>query len=107
MRKFLSIAIVSMFATNFAFAQAPAAESGSCEARALSKEGKPLYGAAKAAFMKKCNRETNGQPAQTEPEAKSKGGAQQEKMKTCNAEAKSAGKKGDERKAFMKECLSK
>ncbi|MET0268450.1 MAG: PsiF family protein [Duganella sp.] len=30
--------------------------------------------------------------------------AQQNKMKTCNAEA--AGKKGDERKAFMKQCLS-
>lgn len=30
--------------------------------------------------------------------------AQQSKMKTCNAEA--ADKKGDERKAFMKECLS-
>ncbi|MFT4242886.1 MAG: PsiF family protein [Acidovorax sp.] len=30
--------------------------------------------------------------------------AQQTKMKTCNAEA--SGKKGDERKAFMKECLS-
>lgn len=29
---------------------------------------------------------------------------QQEKMKTCNAEA--AGKTGDERKAFMKDCLS-
>lgn len=29
---------------------------------------------------------------------------QQDKMKSCNAEAK--GKKGDERKAFMKECLS-
>jgi hypothetical protein len=29
---------------------------------------------------------------------------QQEKMKACNAEAK--GKAGDERKAFMKECLS-
>jgi hypothetical protein len=29
---------------------------------------------------------------------------QQGKMKTCNAEAKD--KKGDERKAFMKECLS-
>lgn len=29
---------------------------------------------------------------------------QQEKMKSCNAEAK--GKKGDERKVFMKECLS-
>lgn len=32
-------------------------------------------------------------------------GEQQNKMKTCNAEAK--GKKGDERKAFMKSCLSK
>lgn len=31
-------------------------------------------------------------------------GAQQEKMKMCNAEAKDM--KGDERKAFMKECLS-
>lgn len=30
--------------------------------------------------------------------------AQQTKMATCNASA--AGKKGDERKAFMKECLS-
>ena len=30
--------------------------------------------------------------------------AQQEKMKACNAKA--ADKKGDERKAFMKECLS-
>jgi hypothetical protein len=31
-------------------------------------------------------------------------GQQQNKMATCNADA--AGKKGDERKAFMKECLS-
>ncbi|MBR7799795.1 PsiF family protein [Undibacterium fentianense] len=30
--------------------------------------------------------------------------AQQSKMTTCNKEA--TGKKGDERKAFMKECLS-
>ncbi|MBA5635685.1 phosphate starvation-inducible protein PsiF [Duganella sp. LX20W] len=30
--------------------------------------------------------------------------AQQTRMTTCNADA--AGKKGDERKAFMKECLS-
>lgn len=34
-------------------------------------------------------------------------GAQQEKMKGCNAEAKADGLKGDERKAFMKKCLSK
>jgi hypothetical protein len=31
-------------------------------------------------------------------------GPQQDKMKSCNVEAK--GKAGDERKAFMKECLS-
>ncbi|MCS4511673.1 PsiF family protein [Xylophilus ampelinus] len=30
--------------------------------------------------------------------------AQQDKMATCNTEA--TGKKGDERKAFMKECLA-
>jgi hypothetical protein len=32
--------------------------------------------------------------------------AQQGKMKTCNADAKTKELKGDERKAFMKECLS-
>jgi len=34
-------------------------------------------------------------------------GAQQDKMKSCNAEAKEKSLKGDERKAFMKSCLSK
>ncbi|MDR3055539.1 MAG: PsiF family protein [Zoogloeaceae bacterium] len=32
--------------------------------------------------------------------------AQREKMKSCNAEAKEKALKGDERKDFMKECLS-
>ena len=31
---------------------------------------------------------------------------QQDKMKACNAEAKEKNKQGDDRKAFMKECLS-
>jgi hypothetical protein len=38
------------------------------------------------------------------PEAAPAKSAQQNKMVTCNADA--TGKKGDERKAFMKECLS-
>ena len=38
------------------------------------------------------------------PEAAPAKTAQQSKMVTCNADA--TGKKGDERKAFMKECLS-
>ena len=34
------------------------------------------------------------------------GGAQQEKMKTCSKDAKEKQLKGDQRKLFMKECLS-
>ncbi|MDD2774684.1 MAG: PsiF family protein [Gallionella sp.] len=34
-------------------------------------------------------------------------GPQQEKMKGCNIEAKASALKGEERKAFMKKCLSK
>lgn len=33
-------------------------------------------------------------------------GAQQDKMKACNAEAKEKDLKGDERKKFMSDCLS-
>ena len=32
----------------------PAAAANDCEAKAVSKDGKPLHGAAKAASMKKC-----------------------------------------------------
>ncbi len=46
----------------------------------------------------------NAALAQAPAAAEKKVTPQQEKMKACNAEAK--GKKGDERKAFMKECLS-
>lgn len=34
-------------------------------------------------------------------------GAQQDKMKGCNKEAKDGALKGDERKAFMSKCLKK
>lgn len=34
------------------------------------------------------------------------GNSQQDKMKTCNADAKSKSLSGDDRKAFMKTCLS-
>lgn len=39
------------------------------------------------------------------PAAEKAPSAQQQRMKQCNVDAK--GKKGDERKAFMKDCLSK
>ena len=80
-----------------------ASAAGDCEAKAVSKTGKPLHGAAKTAFIKKCEREA-GAAAPTEPGAAEKT-SQQDKMSTCNKGA--TGKKGDERKAFIKECLSK
>ena len=97
MKKLIAAALISLFATGMAMAQAPAGDT--CEAKAVSKDGKPLAGAAKAASIKKCEKET------MTSEAKSAKTAQQEKMKTCNKEV--TGKKGAERKQFMSECLKK
>lgn len=99
MKKSLGFTLAALFISSTAYAQtdAPAAP-GSCEAKAVSKDGKPLYGAAKDASIKKCMKE-NPPPAAAEGKT-----AQQEKMKKCNAEAK--GKTGDERKQFMSTCLS-
>ena len=44
-------------------------------------------------------------PAAT-PAAAAKPASQKEKMKSCNAEAKEKGLKGDDRKSFMSSCLS-
>jgi hypothetical protein len=43
-------------------------------------------------------------PAAAAPAAPAAANSQQDKMKACNTQA--AGKKGDERKAFMSDCLS-
>lgn len=99
MNQRLPIILASLFAANVALAQAPAATPASnCESSAVSKAGKPLHGAAKAAYMKKCT----GGAAPVAAKGKT---TQQNKMVSCNKEAK--GKTGDERKAFMKDCLSK
>ncbi len=95
MKNITLIALSSLFIANVAFAQ-------SCEEKAVGKNGKPLAGAAKTAFMKKCEKDNPAPEASAGTDGKT---TQQNKMKTCNAEA--TGKKGDERKAFMKECLSK
>lgn len=93
---------------------------GECEARALSKDGKPLAGAARSASVKKCMQGGMDKPMppmksmpgtepkpmpEMKPEAKPEPGAgsQQMKMKRCSAEAK--GKVGDDFKMFMKTCL--
>ena len=53
--------------------------------------------------MKEC---LGAKPAAAAAAAPSKKTTQQEKMKSCNKEAGDKALKGDERKAFMKDCLS-
>lgn len=48
MKRIFLAAIVATFAAGSAFAQE------SCESKAVGKDGKPLAGAAKTSFMKKC-----------------------------------------------------
>jgi hypothetical protein len=79
-------------------APAAMAASPACEKSAADKK---LAGAAKSSYMKKCMADEKAGAAK--PAASAKKTAQQERMKTCNAEAKD--KKGDERKKFMSECL--
>ena len=52
MNKLIIVTLASLFATGVSFAEPPVG-GDNCETRAVSKEGKPLAGAAKAAFMKK------------------------------------------------------
>lgn len=50
--------LVAVFVSLFARVPMPRQRvPDSCEARAVSKDGKPLYGAAKAASIKKCEQE--------------------------------------------------
>ena len=77
-----------------------------------NKDATGKKGDERKAFMKECLSSKPAAPAATPaaapapaPEAApAAGNSQQNKMATCNKEA--TGKKGDERKAFMKECLS-
>jgi len=85
------LAVLTVFAVSMSGAYALNAQQqlmGTCNAQAKASN---KTGDERKAFMKSCL--ADGRKAQ------------QEKMKTCNVEAKD--KKGDERKAFMKACLSK
>mgnify|MGYP000883488228 CR=1 FL=1 len=100
MSKLTAFLISTLFAATSAFAQAPAAApaapaADSCEAKALSKDGKPLSGAAKNASIKKCEADKGGAPS-CEAKALSKdgkplsGAAKAASIKKCEADAKGA-----------------
>lgn len=89
----VSALLVSLFlVSGAAFAQA----ADSCEAKAVSKDGKPLAGAAKAASIKKCEGEAKGAASNCEAKAVSKdgkplaGAAKAASIKKCEADAKGA-----------------
>ena len=65
---------------------------------ACNKDATGKKGDERKAFMKSC---LSAKPAAEAAKAPT----QQEKMKTCNADAKTKALKGDERKKFMSECL--
>ncbi|GLR26759.1 MULTISPECIES: hypothetical protein [Limnobacter] len=54
MKKIALIAALLFATPVFAQTAAPAASQSTCEAKAVSKTGKPLTGAAKASSIKKC-----------------------------------------------------
>jgi hypothetical protein len=90
MHKLIIAAFASVFLVNMTFAA-----DGSCEAKAVSKDGKPLAGAAKAASIKKCEKESaaNAAPSCAD-KALSKdgkplaGAAKAASIKKCEAEVK-------------------
>jgi hypothetical protein len=76
--------------------------------KGCSAEAKGMKGDERKAFMSKCLKKDYvlKSDVAAKPEAKAEAPAtQQDKMKTCNADAKTKALKGDERKAFMKNCL--
>lgn len=89
MKNIVIATVVSFFIANAAFADA------TCEAKAVSKDGKPLAGAAKAAFVKKCEKEAAATAAPfCEAKAVGKNGkplagaAKSAFIKKCEADAK-------------------
>jgi len=94
MTRLLKLTLGSLVAASFMFSQVHAASE--CEAKALSKDGKPLADAAKASSIKKCEAESkSAAPSGCADKAIDKNGkplagaAKNSFMKKCEADAKS------------------
>ena len=78
MKQIFLAAVIATFAAGSAFAQ-----DASCESKAMSKDGKPLAGAAKDSFMKKCNHDSCETKAVGSDGKKLAGAAKNSFMKKC------------------------
>ena len=81
-----------LFAIAAFVAMGSAHAADSCDAKAIDKNGKPLAGAAKTSFVKKCEKETAGAACETKAVDKTgkalAGAAKNSFMKKCEADAK-------------------
>jgi len=80
MKRILLAALISAFAAGSAMA-------ASCESQAVSKDGKPLAGAAKASFLKKCKADACTGKAVSKDGKPLAGAAKDAFMKKCEADA--------------------
>jgi hypothetical protein len=81
MKRIFLAAIVATFAAGAAFAQ------DSCETKAVGKDGKPLAGAAKTSYMKKCMADSCAAKAVGSDGKKLAGAAKSSFMKKCESGA--------------------
>lgn len=84
MKKLLVAIIGSMFVLS-AYAQTPASAASTCAAKAVDKNGKALSGAAKASFMKKCEKTTCEAQAVSKDGKPLSGAAKNSSIKKCMA----------------------
>ncbi|MDP2297563.1 MAG: hypothetical protein Q8M24_19140 [Pseudolabrys sp.] len=80
MKRILLAALISCFAAGSAMAQ-------SCEIKAVTKDGKPLAGAAKTSFVKKCKTDACASKAVSKDGKPLAGAAKDSFLKKCEADA--------------------
>lgn len=105
--------LIALVCMGFAVAVSAPAFAGAQQEKmkGCNAEAKGMKGDERKAFMSKCLKKdyvlkANAAPAEAKPTASAAAPVkQQDKMKSCNADAKTKALKGDERKAFMSSCL--
>lgn len=81
MKRLMLAALIATSAAGSAFAES------ACELKAVSKDGKPLAGAAKTSFVKKCKEDTCTPKAVSKDGKPLAGAAKASFMKKCEAES--------------------
>jgi hypothetical protein len=103
--------LIALACLGFAVISAPAFAGAQQEKmKGSNVEAKGMKGDERKAFMSKCLKKDYVLKTAAKAEAKPTASAaapvkQQDKMKTCNADAKTKALKGADRKAFMSSCL--